>query len=111
MFVMEHDRIVRFKSSVLHGGRLLSRDIIEIDDVFITLRQKRLFSISYQSMSIPLRNVIKVGVSNTFVGVNIMIESVARRHFRGRGFSEKAGREIYDAVNCFRKHSEKPHDI
>jgi len=111
MFVMEHDRIVRFKSSVLRGGRLLSHVISEIDEVFITLRSKRLRSISYKSMSIPLRNVCKGAGINTFAGVNIMIESVARRHFNGRGFSEKAGREIYDAINSFRKHSGKPQDI
>lgn len=105
---MNHDRIIRFKSSILHGGKLFSRDIIEIDDVFITLRQKKIFSISYNSMSIPLKNVINVGITRTFAGVNVMIESVARRHFNGRGFSEKAGKEINETINSFKQLSGKP---
>ena len=105
---MNHDRTIRFKSSILHGGKLFSRDIIEIDDVFITLRRKRFFSVSYKSMSIPLKNVINVGITNTFAGVNVMIESVARRHFSGRGFSEKAGREINETINAFKQVSGKP---
>lgn len=105
---MNHENIVRFKSSIFYGGKLFSRDIIEIDDVCITLRRKRFLSVSYQSMSIPLRNVINVGITNTFAGVNVMIESVARRHFNGLGFSERAGREINETINSFKKVSGKP---
>jgi hypothetical protein len=108
MDVMNHDRTIKFKSSILYGGNIFSRDVIEIDDVFITLRRKQFFSVSHKSMSIPLRNVINVGITNTFAGVNVMIESVARRHFNGRGFSEKAGKEINEAINSFKKFSGKP---
>jgi hypothetical protein len=98
---MNYNKILSFKSSIFFGGNLLSTDIIEIDDVFITLRRKSMFNAT-KSTSIPIANVIKIGLSKSFTGVNIFIESLAHRHFKGIGFSKKAAREINTAIDTYK---------
>lgn len=102
--IMDYNRILSFKSSIFFGGSLLTTDVIEIDDVFITLRRKSLFNAT-KSISIPIANVVNVGLSKTLTGVNILIESLAHRHFKGMGFSKKAAREINSAIGSYKKHS------
>jgi hypothetical protein len=101
---MDHNRILSFKSSIFFGGSLITTDIIEIDDVFITLRRKSLFNAT-KSTSIPIANVVNVGLRKSFTGVNIFIESLAHRHFKGIGFSKKAAREINTAIGSYKKQS------
>lgn len=102
--MMNHDRILLFKSSIFFGGSLISTDVIEIDDVFITHRRKSLFK-STKSTSIPIANVVNISLRKSCTGVNIFIESLAHRHFKGIGFSRKAAREINTAIGSYKKQS------
>lgn len=101
---MNHNRILSFKSSIFFGGSFLTTDVIEIDDVFITLRRKSMFNAT-KSVSIPLGNVVNVALSKSLTGVNILIESLAHRHFKGIGFSKKAAREINSAIGSYKNQS------
>ncbi len=92
---------IRFKSRVLFGGTLFTRDIIEIDDVFITLRQKNIFNQLKESVNIPLKNIKNIGINNTLTGTNIFVESLANRSFTGYGFSVKAAEKISEIVKLF----------
>lgn len=102
--IMDHNRILSFKSSIFFGGSLITTDVIEIDDVFITLRRKSLFNAT-KSTSIPIANVVNIGLRKSCTGVNIFIESLAHRHFKGIGFSRKAAREINTAIGSYKKQS------
>lgn len=98
---MPQNQLIRFKSRFLFGGMLLTRDIIEIDDVFITLRHRGFFKTPKKSINIPLGNVKNIGLKNTFMGVNVFVESFAHRSFKACGFSAKAAREISNAIESF----------
>ena len=80
-------RIRRFRSQFIYGGSILNPDIIEVDDIFITLRRRKFLFSSPVSISMPLNNVIKVEINTEGSSKNILIESIARRQIRGRGFS------------------------
>ena len=101
MFFMPQNHPIRFKSRFLFGGALFARDIIEIDDVFITLRQKSIFNQLKESVNIPLNNIKNIGIKNTLTGTRISVESLANRSFTGRGFSAKAARQISKTVKSF----------
>lgn len=92
----------RFKSRILFGGTLFTRDIIEIDEVCITLRHKGFLKNQKKSINIPLGNIKNIGLKNTFMGVNLFVESFAHRSFIANGFSAKAAREISKAIESFK---------
>lgn len=98
---------IRFKSRFLFGGALFVRDIIEIDDVFITLRQKNAFNQLKESVNIPLNNIKNIGIKNTLTGTNIVVESLANRSFTGHGFSAKTAKKISKTVELFSLRSKK----
>ena len=95
---MSHNQPIQFKSRFLFGGMLFARDIIEIDDVFITLRQKTIFNQLRESVNIPLNNIKNVRVKNTLTGTNIFVESLTNRSFTGHGFSAKMAEKIFKTI-------------
>ncbi|MDY0101661.1 MAG: hypothetical protein RBS07_01920 [Lentimicrobium sp.] len=108
---MPHNQPIRFISSFLFGGSLFVRDVIEIDGVFITLRQKGVFNDQKKSVNIPLSNVKNIGIRNTLTGTNIFIESLANRSFTGHGFSAKAAKKITKAIEVFNNRSKENSNI
>lgn len=104
---MLHNYPIRFKSRFLFGGTLFTRDIIEIDEVFITLRHKGFFKNPKKSVNIPLGNIKTIGLKNTFTGVSVFVESFAHRSFKANGFSAKAAREISKAIESFKISTKK----
>lgn len=98
---MPHNQTIRFKSRLLFGRTFYSRDIIEIDEVFITLRRRGVFNRIKGSINIPLNNIKNIGIKNTLTGANIFVESRANRSFTGRGFSAKAIEKISEAIEMF----------
>ena len=106
-FVMPHNQPIRFISSFIFGGSLFKRDVIEIDEVFITLRQKGVFKVQKESVNIPLSNVKNIGIKTTLTGTNIFIESLAHRSFTGHGFSTKAAKKISKTIELFNINSKK----
>ena len=101
IYIMPQNHPIRFKSRFLFGGTLFARDIIEIDDVFITLRQKSIFNQLKESVNIPLNNIKNIGIKYRLTGTNIFVESLANRSFTGRGFSNKAAEKISKTVKSF----------
>lgn len=100
-FTMPRTQPMRFISSFFFGGSLFKRDVIEIDEVFITLRQKGVFKDQKESVNIPLSNIINIGIKNTLTGTNIIVESLAHRSFIGHGFSAKTARKISSTIEVF----------
>ena len=107
MYFMPQNQPVRFKSRFLFGGTLFVRDIIEIDDVFITLRQKSIFNQLIESVNIPLNNIKNIGIKNTLTGTNIIVESLANRSFTGHGLSANAAKTISKTVRSFNLRTKK----
>ena len=95
---MHLNETLRFKSRFIFGGMLLTRDIIEIDDVFITLRQKSIFKHFRESVNIPLNNIKNIRVKNTLTGTNIFVESLTNRSFTGHGFSARMTKNIFKTI-------------
>lgn len=98
---MHRSQPIRFISSFIFGGSLFKRDVIEIDEVFITLRQKGVFKNQKESINIPLSNVKNIGIKNTLTGTNVFVESLAHRSFTGHGFSAKAAKKISETIELF----------
>lgn len=98
---------IRFKSRFLFGGMLFARDVIEIDEVFITLRQKSIFKQFRESVNIPLNNIKNIKVKNTLTGTNIFVESRTNRCFTGHGFSATVANKIYRTIELFSHRSNK----
>jgi hypothetical protein len=87
-------RVSKFKSSPITGGSLFAREIIEIDDTYVTIRKRKFPYTSLKSMSIPIRNIINIKVSKTGIGTNILIESLSKTIIFGKGFSVSHTSEI-----------------
>ena len=87
-------RVFKFQSRIINGGNPFSPEVIEIDDTFITIRKKRHpFSVLH-SISIPLRSIVKIEVSKSGFGANILIESFSDSIILGKGFSASNALEI-----------------
>lgn len=91
-------RVKEFKSSFLTGGLPFTPDVIEIDDTYITIKKRRTPVSSLQSVIIPLRNVVNVKITKSYLGTNILVESYSKNSFLGKGFSTKASAEIREIL-------------
>lgn len=98
---------MRYKSRFLFGGMLFARDVIEIDDVFITLRQKSIFKHLRESINIPLNNIKNIKIKYTLTGTNIFVESLTSRSFTGHGFSVAVAKEVHKTIQLFSRNLDK----
>ncbi len=96
---------IRFKSRFFFGGMLFARDVIEIDEVFITLRQKSVFKNLRESINIPLNNIKNIKMKNTLTGTNIFVESLTSRSFTGHGFSDAVAKKIHNTIELVSRNS------
>ena len=94
LLIMNSMRVSKFKSSPITGGGFFTREIIEIDDTYVTIRKRKYPFTSLKSMSIPIRNIINIKVSKAGIGTNILIESLSKTIIFGRGFSASNASEI-----------------
>lgn len=94
LLIMNSMRVSKFKSSPITGGGLFAREIIEIDDTYITIRKRKYPFTSLKSKSIPIRNIINISITKAGIGTNIHIESFSKAIIFGRGFSAGSTAEI-----------------
>lgn len=64
-----------------------SNDRIEIDDTYVTLKQKQYPFSALRVKSIPLQNIIRVEVKRAGTGASILIQSYAKSEIFCRGLS------------------------
>lgn len=95
---MSPSRFYKFSADFIHGGSLLSSDIIEIDDTYITIKQKKNPFSPIRYISIPLRNVVNVEVKKIGVGASVFIKSYSRSQIFCKGLSMKNADKIKQLV-------------
>lgn len=84
---MNPSRVYYFKSDFIHGSHFLSRDTIEIDDTYITIKQKKYPFSALKYKSIPLQNIIEIEVRRIGIGASILIQSYAKSQIFCKGLS------------------------
>lgn len=96
--MMSPSRFYKFSADFFHGGALLSSDIIEIDDTYITIKQKKTPFSPQKYISIPLQNVIQVEVKKMGAGASVFIKSYSRSQIFCKGLSMKNADKIKQLV-------------
>ncbi|MFH1118841.1 MAG: hypothetical protein V1775_03405 [Bacteroidota bacterium] len=98
MIEMSPMHVLKFQSGFFRGGNPFSPEIIEIDDTYVTIKKKKYPFSAFDSISIPLRNIINIKIIRSGYGANILIESFTKSSIFGKGFSASNAIKIKKAL-------------
>lgn len=87
-----------FKSAFIYGRYLWRKDLIEIDDTYVTIKKRQYPFSALKVNSIPLHNIIIVEVKRAGTGASILIKSYAKSEIFCKGLSFKNALKIKSLI-------------
>jgi len=83
-----------FKSAITRGGRILTPDIIIIDNDSITYKRRNKYLINVDSISVSISKISSVELDTSLLGTDIIIKTFGAGEIIGKKFSKSDAKKI-----------------
>ncbi len=83
-----------FRSAITRGGRILTPDIIIIDNDSVTYRRRNKYLINVDSVTVPISKISSVELDTSLLGTNIIIKTFGSGEIIAKRFTKSDAGKI-----------------